>query len=173
MLWRGTFEYIERGMRMPLAIMAVSAVPKSTDPFWRLVTDARPVNVFADKWNVKYISIKSLRLILGPKSLFWTVDLKSAYHLCVLGGCGRPWKQILRWLLSVDEKSYRKIATYVVGCDGYSCSSFCDKAMLAVCMESHIMRFAATPFGHRAATPRRTDLWPWWSRPLSVTYAGR
>ena len=148
MLWRGTFEYIERGMRMPLAIMAVSAVPKSTDPFWRLVTDARPVNVFADKWNVKYISIKSLRLILGPKSLFWTVDLKSAYHLCVLGGCGRPWKQILRWLLSVDEKSYRKIATYVVGCDGYSCSSFCDKAMLAVCMESHIMRFAATPFGH-------------------------
>ena len=45
MLWRGTFEYIQRGWRLPLAVMAVGAVPKSTDPFWRLVTDARPVNV--------------------------------------------------------------------------------------------------------------------------------
>ena len=105
MLWRGTFEYIQRGWRLPLAVMAVGAVPKSTDPFWRLVTDARPVNVFADKWNVKYISIRSLRLILGPKMLFWTVDLKSAYHLCVLGGCGRPWKKILRWLSSEDGKT--------------------------------------------------------------------
>jgi len=148
MLWRGTFEYMSRGMRMPLAIMAVSAVPKATAPFWRLVTDARPVNVFADKWNVKYMSIKTLRLILGPKSLFWSIDLKSAYHLTVLGGCGRPWKIIFRWLLSVDERSYKLIRSKVYGCDGYDCSSCCDKAMLAVCMEGHIMRFGATPFGH-------------------------
>ena len=81
---------------MPLAIMAVSAVSKATPPFRRLVTDARPVNEFADKWNVKYMSIKSLRLILGPKPPFWTVDLKAAYHRTVLGGCGRPWKVIMR-----------------------------------------------------------------------------
>ena len=148
MLWRGSFEYIMRGMRMPLAIMAVSAVPKTTAPFYRLVTDARPVNVFADKWNVKYISIRTLRLILGPKSHFWTVDLKAAYHLTVLGGCGRPWVVILRWLLSVDERSYKLIRSRVYGCDGYTCSSFCDKAMLAVCIDGHIMRFGATPFGH-------------------------
>ena len=125
----------------------VVGVPKSTAPFGRLVTDARPVHVFADKWNVKYISIKSLRLILGPIMLFSIVDLKFAYHLCVLGRCRRPWNQIFRWLLSVDEKTYRKIATYVIGRVGYSCSSFCDKAM-PVCIGSHIMRFAATPIGH-------------------------
>ena len=34
MLWRGTFEDIERSMRMPLAIMAVRAVPKPTNPFF-------------------------------------------------------------------------------------------------------------------------------------------
>ena len=59
MLWRGSFEYIMLGMRMPLAIMAMSAVSKATAPFYRLVTDARQVNVFADKWNVKYISIRT------------------------------------------------------------------------------------------------------------------
>ena len=32
-LWRGIFEYFERGMLIPLAIMAVSGVPKSTPPF--------------------------------------------------------------------------------------------------------------------------------------------
>ena len=54
MLWLDTFEYMWRGMHMPLAIMAVSAVPKATAPFWRLVTDARPVNVSADKrpWTI-------------------------------------------------------------------------------------------------------------------------
>ena len=111
----------------------MGAVPKSTDPFWRLVTDARPVNVFADKWNVKYISIRSLRLILGPKMLFWTVDLKSAYHLCVLGGCGRPWKKILRWLSSEDGKTYELLRSRIYGCDGSDCSLGCDKSMLAVC----------------------------------------
>ena len=87
MLWRGTFEYIEQGLQMPLAIMAVSAVPESGAPLLRLVIDTRPINLFADKWNVQYISIKSLRLIPGPKSLFWTVDLKSSKHLCVFWGC--------------------------------------------------------------------------------------
>ena len=37
------------------------------------------------------------------------------------------------------------------GCYGYTCSSFCDKAMLAVCIEGHIMRFVATPFRHAAS----------------------
>ena len=34
------------------------------------------------------------------------------------------------------------------GCDGYTCSSFCDKAMLADSIDGRIMRFGATPFGH-------------------------
>ena len=37
---------------------------------------------------------------------------------------------ILRLLLSVDENSYRTIATHVVGCDGYSCSSGCQLLVL-------------------------------------------
>jgi len=100
MLWRGSFEYIMRGMRMPLAIMAVSAVPKTTAPFYRLVTDARPVNVFADKWNVKYISIKTLRLILGPKSLFWTVKygMGSRKHLAP-----NRWKRARKGLLQKER----------------------------------------------------------------------
>ena len=80
--------------------------------------------------------------------LFWTVDLKSAFHLCVLGGCGRPWKSILRWLSSEDGKTYELLRSRIYGCDGSDCSLGCDKSMLAVCLASHYMRCAATPFGY-------------------------
>ena len=47
---------------------------------------------------------------------------------------------ILRWLLSVDERAYKLIRSRVYGCDGYAYSSFCDKAMLAVCIEGNTLR---------------------------------
>ena len=151
MLFKGVFEYIARHCRLPLCILAVGAVPKSTAPLWRLVTDCRPINEFADDWRVKYVSLKSLKLIIGKNCLFWVVDLESAYHLCVLGGCGRPWKRIIRWILRVDEKGYEPLISKVFGCNAEDCSNACDKAMLAICLENHYMRLCCTQFGHKTS----------------------
>ena len=151
MLFKGVLEYIARHCRLPLCILAVGAVPKSTEPFWRLVTDCRPINEFADDWRVKYVSLKSLRLIIGRNCLFWVVDLEAAYHLCVLGGCGRPWKKIIRWIIKADETGYEGYESRLFGCDAEDCSNACDKAMLAVCLENHYMRLCCTQFGHKTS----------------------
>ena len=68
MLWQGTFEYIQRGWRLPLAVMAVGAVAKSTDPFgvWSPML-VRSMFVRIVDCQV-YIN-PFLRLILGPKML--------------------------------------------------------------------------------------------------------
>ena len=65
MLLKGVPEYIARRCRLPLYILAVGAVPKSTAPLWRLVTDCRHINEFADDWRGKYVLLKSLKLIIG------------------------------------------------------------------------------------------------------------
>ena len=89
-----------RHCRMPLCIMACGAVPKATAPFYRLITDCRPINQFADPWRVKYIFLSGLSLLLSPGCVFWVIDLTAAYHATPLGGCGRPYIAITRWIRS-------------------------------------------------------------------------
>ncbi len=53
----GSLEYVERFHRLPHCILAVGAVPKNTNPFYRLVTDARAINIYAESWRVKYATV--------------------------------------------------------------------------------------------------------------------
>ena len=45
----GSLEYVERTHRLPHCILAVGSVPKNTAPLRRLITDARPINIYADR----------------------------------------------------------------------------------------------------------------------------
>ncbi len=78
----GSLEYVERFHRLPHCILAVGAVEKST----RLVTDGRPINIYAEGWRVEYATVGDICLMLTRCSLIWIRDLKNAYHLVRLGG---------------------------------------------------------------------------------------
>ena len=77
----GSLEFVERLHRLPHCILAVGAVPKNSHPFRRLVTDARPINVFAEKWRVKYTTVQDICLFLTLCALIWIRDLCNTYHL--------------------------------------------------------------------------------------------
>jgi hypothetical protein len=67
----GSLEYVERFHRLPHCILAVGAVPKNTHPFRRLVTDGRPINIYAEGWRVKYAAVGDICLMLTRCSLIW------------------------------------------------------------------------------------------------------
>ena len=151
MLWRGVLEYVARHCRLPLCIMACGAVPKATAPFYRLITDCRPINEFADPWRVKYISMAGLALLLSPGCFFWVIDLTSAYHATPLGGCGRPFISITRWFRSSSGTSYEPVVTRVFGCTPSDCSGCCDKACMGIMLNGHCFRLASCQFGHKTS----------------------
>ena len=45
----GSLEFVERLHRLPHCILAIGSVPKNTAPFRRLITDARPINKYAER----------------------------------------------------------------------------------------------------------------------------
>jgi hypothetical protein len=65
----------------PLFIEPLGAVEKATDPFWRLILDARIYNEFHDKWGVWYHSAASLAVLLDVCDVMYAEDLEDAYHL--------------------------------------------------------------------------------------------
>ena len=151
MIWKGVLEYVSRHCRLPLCIVAVGAVPKNTAPFWRLITDCRPINLYAVPWRVKYITLGGLALLLTPSCFFWVIDLTAAYHSVVLGGCGRPYIEITRFQVSADGKSYVPYKTRVYGCTPESCNGCCDKAYMGIMLNGYCFRFACCTFGHRTS----------------------
>ena len=148
MFWKGVLTYIRRHCKLPLCILAAGAVPKSTPPFWRLVIDCRPINEMADKWRVRYVSIKSLGLILGYNSIFCVLDLDAAYHLTVMQGCPRGWQRVVRWILAKTGDRYEPLESKHFGCEDHNCGVGCDRSMMGLNLSGHICRLEATPFGH-------------------------
>jgi hypothetical protein len=151
MLWKRQLEYIERYHQIPRNIMACGAVPKSTAPFRRLITDYRPSTVFVDPWPVRYISIKGLSLLLVRNTLFWTRDLAGAYYNGVLGGCGASPKEVLMWVLNAARNGYVTMRSKRFGCGPDDCSNFCEKSLGGVCLGGHVMRLAACQFGAKTS----------------------
>ena len=147
----GSLEYIERFHRLPHCILAVGAVPKNTDPFYRLITDARPINIFAESWPVKYATVSEICLMLIVCALLWIRDLKNAYHLVRLGGCRGKTKKLLRWITNSDGTGYVPAATFRSGCSPGDCLGMCDKSMFGLCVAGHVGRFAVTQFGHKVS----------------------
>jgi hypothetical protein len=79
------------------------AVPKSSPPWKRLITDYRVTKIYQDPWPVKYISVRAISLAIKRNAMFWSRDLAAAYYNGTLGGCGFNAQEVTRWILSHDK----------------------------------------------------------------------
>ena len=150
-LTAGSLEYVERLHRLPHCILAIGSVPKSTDPLRRLVTDGRPINIYAESWRVKYSTVGEVCMTLTRAALMWVRDLKNAYHLVRLGGCRGRTERLLRWITNALGTGYVPAPTFRSGCGPGDCLGVCDKSMFGICAAGHICRFAVAQFGHKVS----------------------
>ena len=151
MLWKGIFEYVERGDPLPRGIIPCGAVPKAGPPGKRLITDYRVTNVYQDPWPVKYISIRAISLVIGRNALWWSRDLAAAYYNGLLGGCGYPARIVVRWVISESGTCYAPLRSPQFGCGPGGCGGWCDKSLGGVCLAGHVMRFSTVQFGGRTS----------------------
>jgi hypothetical protein len=147
----GTLEYVCRWHRLPQCILALGAVPKNTEPFWRAITDARPINVYARAWRVKYVTVSDLCLMMSKNALMAVRDLRQAYHLVRLGGCRGNTRYLVRWVTNHSRTGYMPVRTIQTGCGPGDCLGWCDKSLMALCVAGHVGRFAAAQFGHKVS----------------------
>lgn len=143
----GQFEYVLEGDPLPIAILPIGAVPKSTFPWWRLILDCRYSNQFIDPWPNRYLSLAVLSLLLRKNCFFGVADIKAAYLLTRLGGCGRPPFKVKRFKTNECQNGYVEWEGEQMGCSPSSCGRLCDKSALGFAAEGHVMRAACTPFG--------------------------
>ena len=77
---RGSLEFVQRTHRLPHCILALGAVPKDTAPLRRLI------NIYAERWRVKYVTVQEICLMLTLCALMWIRALCNVYYLVRLGG---------------------------------------------------------------------------------------
>ncbi len=146
--WQGIVEMVPRNCPLPLFIEPLGAVDKATDPFYRLILDARISNEYQDPWGVWNLS-SQLAAMLDVCDIMFAED-EDAYHLSIFAGCtGKPfWSRTF----AVDENGcVVERWRLVMGCDPYSCLGLCDKAMSGFSVGGFVGRFAAAHFGQRNA----------------------
>ena len=147
---QGIVEVIPAGCPLPLFIEPLGAVDKATDPFWRLILDARISNVFHDDWGVWYQSVSALAALLDVCDVMFAEDLEDAYHLSAFAGCTGELRW--SWVLTLDsDGNIARAWRLVLGCDPTTRLGFCDKAMSGFCIDGFVARFAAAHFGQRNA----------------------
>ena len=123
-------------------------MPKATAPFRRLITDARLINKYAERWRVKYGTVIDICLMLTYLALMWIRDLKNAYHLVRLGGCRGSTRKLTRWITKLDGTGYESAPTFQSGCGPGNCLGICDNACFGICADGQVGRFAVCQFGH-------------------------
>jgi hypothetical protein len=79
----GQFEYVQEGEPLPLAILPIGAVPKSTFPWWRLILDCRYSNQFIDRPPFKVKLFKQNECQNGY------VEWEGEQAGCATSSCGR------------------------------------------------------------------------------------
>jgi hypothetical protein len=126
-------------------------VSENSAPWHRLITDGRAINVYAFAWRIQYITVMDICLMLGSLSLMTVRDLRAAYHLVKYGGCNGMASFFLRWITNHSGTGYVAKRSMRAGCDPGSCNGFCDKSLMAICVEGHVGRFSATQFGHKVS----------------------
>jgi hypothetical protein len=146
-LIKGQFEYVRNGDPQPLCILPIGAVPKNTEPKYRLILDCRYTNKFIDPWPIKYLSLSSLSLLLSWNCLFCVADIQAAYLMTQLGGCGRPPRKVKRLKTNESQTGYVEWEGTEAGCSTATCGRLCDKSALAFAADGHVMRAGCTPFG--------------------------
>jgi hypothetical protein len=145
----GTLEYVCRWHRLPQCILAYGAVPKNTEPFVRMITDGRPINIYARAWRVKCITVTDICLMTTLKALMTVRDLKAAYHLVRYSGCRGDARYLIWWITNYAKTGYVAKRTMQSGCSPADCLGFCDKSLMAICVAGHVGRFSAAQFGHK------------------------
>lgn len=149
-LLAGILEPVPRGCPPPLVIEPVGAVEKSTDPYYRLITDARLSNDELDEWPVRYWTVLEAAAGLSYGALMCADDAKDAYHLSAFAGCTGALIEDEGFCLEQDG-SWAKRKHYFLGCSPSTCLGTCDKARSGICLDGFLFRFAAAQFGQKLA----------------------
>ena len=71
----GQFEYVLDGDPLPIAILSIDAIPRSTFPWWR------STRIGSSTFGQEYLSLAALALILSKNGFFCVEDIKAAHLL--------------------------------------------------------------------------------------------
>ncbi len=118
--WQGIVEMIPPGCPTPLFIEPLGAVDKATDPWHRLILDARPSNKLQGPWGVWYSSVCQLADLFDVCDFMFAEDLEGAYHLSIFAGCTGQlfWSPV--FIIDEHGQIVRQWRL-VMGCDASSC----------------------------------------------------
>jgi hypothetical protein len=89
------------------------------------------------------------RLMLMQNSLMAVRDLKAAYHLVRYSGCRVDTRYLVRRTTNHAQSEYVARRTMQSGCDPGDCLGWCNKSLMALCVEGHVGRFVAARFEHK------------------------
>jgi hypothetical protein len=145
-LYGGILEYVSPRLPPPREIVPVGAVDKSSFPWHRQILDGRPVNQCFLPWPVRFIGVSSLGTFYTDKMICWSIDIQDAYHVAPYGGCFGGLHKTRRFRPAASG-GWEWARAYVVGCTPENCLGTCDKAMVGICLDGHMFRFAAPQFG--------------------------
>lgn len=126
----------------PIAICPLSVVPKKTEPFFRLVIDARGPNLRMSRWASNMKSLASSAHIFEPGSVVWTRDIGKAYIVSAFQGCRQAFTPRVR----ADGFKYDH-----VGCEPDNCTLSCSKCLLGFRWRSQHFVFNAPMFGGKVS----------------------
>lgn len=149
-LHSGVLEFVPSDCDPPLVVEPVGAVAKSSEPWYRLITDARRSNMELDEWPVRYWTVLEAAAALRTCALLCADDAKDAYHLSAFAGCTGV-------LISDDGPCLQPDGTvawskrYFLGCSPRTCLGTCDKARSGIYLDGFLFRFAAAQFGQKLA----------------------
>jgi hypothetical protein len=122
----------------PIAICPLSVVPKKTEPFFRLVIDARGPNRRMSKWASNMKSLAASAHIFEPGSVVWTRDIGKAYVVSAFQGCRQQFTPRTR----ADGFKHEH-----VGCEPDNCTLSCSKCLLGFRWRAQYFVFNAPMFG--------------------------
>jgi hypothetical protein len=126
----------------PVVICPLGVVPKKTEPFFRLVIDARGPNLRMSRWASNMRSLASSAHIFQPGSVVWTRDIGKAYIVSAFQGCTQRFTPRVR----ADGFRYQH-----VGCEPDNCNLTCSKCLLGFRWRHQNLVFNAPMFGGKTS----------------------
>ena len=146
----GNLELVLVGNPMPLYIEPCGAVKKSSDPWFRLITDGRVGNGIYAPWSVVYHTLRDVALVLVRCDFMFCKDIANAYHSGAFAGCGLGI--IEEDAPFVDGQGRRGVRKQrFIGCSPRTCSGACDKCFSGIMLFWCVFRFACCQFGKATA----------------------
>ena len=146
----GILEWVPPSCPAPLIVEPLGAVEKSTQPYYRLISDARRSNKCLSKWSVRCMNLLDMAAALDYGAKMSGDDVNDAYHLSPFGGCSGELVEELGLSCGLDGV-WKEVLRLHVGCSPRTCLGTCDKARSGCCIDGFLFRFAATHFGQKLA----------------------